>query len=119
MTEAEESIVERSPLRCLEEKDIAFDPTTQALSLSKEEKRRTTALMMAIQAYDNIIIKDAEMYVAVSRDQDRGGPPIRPATMDAIVVAAIKFDAFIAGKLGLKPDDDIESRLHPGETETS
>lgn len=86
-------------LSVLEEHDIAFDPTKATLDLTKAEKRRTTALMMAIHAYNNLIIKDAEMYIAISRDAGReGGPVIRPATMNAIVEAAINFDAFIAGE---------------------
>jgi hypothetical protein len=56
--------------------------------------------MLAINAYDHLIIKDAEMYNAISRDADRkGGPVIRPATMIAMVEAAIQFDAFISGAL--------------------
>ena len=42
----------------LEEAGVAFDPTTQHLDLSKDEKRRTTALMLAIQGYKELIIKD-------------------------------------------------------------
>lgn len=86
----------------LEEAGVAFDPTTQHVDLSKEEKRRTTALLMAIQAYDHLIIKDAEMYLAIKREEGRGnddGPIIRPATIDAMVVAAMQFDDFISGKL--------------------
>lgn len=83
----------------LEENDIAFDPTRVTLDLTKAEKRRTTALMMAIQAYDKLIIKDAEMYMAIHRNAERGeGPKIQPATMNAMVHAAIQFDAFIAGR---------------------
>ncbi len=71
----------------LEEAGVAFDPTTQHVDLSKDEKRRTTALLMAIQAYNNLIIKDADYYIAVMREQGRSGeegPIIRPATMDAM-----------------------------------
>ncbi len=83
----------------LEQEGIAFDPTRAALDLTKAEKRRTTALMMAIQAYDKLIIRDAEMYNAISRDRERNhGPIIQPATMNAMVDAAIQFDAFIAGR---------------------
>lgn len=90
-----------SPHAVLEETGTAFDPSTQHMDLSKEEKRRTTALLMAIQAYDNLIIKDAEMYIAVSREKgrDEDGPIIRPATIDAMVVAALQFDDFISGKI--------------------
>lgn len=84
----------------LEEAGVGFDPTTQHMDLSKEEKRRTTALLMAIQAYSNIIIKDAEYYIAVKRDERNGdGPTIQPATMNAMVEAAIQFDDFISGKI--------------------
>jgi hypothetical protein len=91
----------------LEEAGVGFDPTTQHMDLSKEEKRRTTALLMAIQAYNNLIIKDAEMYIAISREShgkadDDGGPIIRPATMNAIVIAAIQFDDFISGKVAAR-----------------
>lgn len=92
----------------LEEAGVAFDPTTQHVDLSKEEKRRTTALLMAIQAYDHLIIKDAEMYLAIKRDEPRNGedgPVIRPATMDAMVQAALQFDDFISGKLSAQSND--------------
>lgn len=97
-------------LSVLEEAGIGFDPTTQHLSLSKEEKRRTTALMMAIQAYNNLIIKEADMYIAVSRDAGKDGlPPIKPATIDAMVDAAIKFDDFISGEDSKdEPDEHVK-----------
>ena len=83
----------------LDENDIAYDPGKMTMDLNKAEKRRTTALMLAIQAYDKLIIKDAEMYVAISREaRGNDGPTIKPATMDAMVRAAIQFDAFIEGQ---------------------
>lgn len=83
----------------MEEAGVAFDPTTMHLQLTKEEKRRTTALMLAIQAYDKLIIKDAD-YLREAHSQARSnGSVIRPATMDAMVVAALQFDAFISGRL--------------------
>lgn len=90
---------EASPHHGIEEAGLGFDPTTQHLDLTKEEKRRTTALMMAIQAYEHLIIKDAEMYAAISREQGKDEPPrIKPATVDGMVLAALQFDAFISGK---------------------
>lgn len=91
---------EESPHAVLEEANVAFDPSTQHLDLSKEEKRRTTALMMAIQAYQNLIIKDAA-YLREAADLARrgDGPAIHPATIDAMIEAAMKFDIFIAGRL--------------------
>jgi hypothetical protein len=95
---------EDSPGAVLEEAGIAFDPGTQNLDLSKEEKRRCTALMLAIQAYDKLIIKDAEylreMYT--QRRQDQTVPAIRTATIDAMLDAAVRFDDFIVGKLAEK-----------------
>lgn len=106
------SIKDESPHAVLEEANVAYDPTTQYVDLTKEEKRRTTALMMAIQAYNNLIIKDADYYIAVMREQGRNsgddGPIIRPATMDAMVVAAIQFDDFISGKLSSSDNSEAE-----------
>lgn len=86
----------------LEEAGVAFDPTRMHLDLTKAEKRRTTALMLAIQAYDKLIIKDAE-YLREAHSQARSsGAVIQPATMDAMVVAALQFDAFISGQLALQ-----------------
>lgn len=86
----------------LDEADIAYDPAKMTMDLTRAQKRRVTALMLAIQAYDHLIIKDAEMYNAISRDADRkGGPVIQPATMDAMVMAAINFDRFIAGEFSI------------------
>ncbi len=98
-TATDKRLQQDSPHHVLEESGTAFDPGTQYLDLTKEEKRRTTALMMAIQAYSNLIIKDAEMYEAICREQKREneGPKIKPATVDAMVLAAIQFDHFISG----------------------
>jgi hypothetical protein len=90
----------RSPHAVLEEAGVAFDPTTQHLDLSKDEKRRTTALLMAINAYQHLIIKEAA-YLKEAADLARRdeGPKLQPATIDAMVEAAIKFDMFIEGQL--------------------
>ena len=95
---------EKVPSDALEGAGTMFDPYSQHLDLSKEEKRRTTALMLAIQGYKELIIKDAdylrEMHNKDREGQSRGEPPlIKPATVDAMVVAACKFDAFIAGEI--------------------
>lgn len=107
----------------LEEHGVAFDPSRMALDLTKAEKRRTTALLLAIQAYDHLIIKDAEMYSAISREASRkDGPVIQPATMDAMVEAAINFDAFIAGEFS-RPSapgtNDDEKEAEPGTPEAT
>jgi hypothetical protein len=94
----------------LDKDNVAFVPEEAPLDLTKDEKRRTTALMLAIQAYDKIIIKDAEMFIAVSRDPTHG-PTIRPATMNAMVEAAIQFDFFISGgydRLKNQPAEPLE-----------
>lgn len=97
--EARNAAGEEVDQSALEDAGVAFDPTRMHLDLSKAEKRRTTALMLAIQAYQHLIIKDAE-YLREAHTQARAnGTTIRPATMDAMVVAAINFDAFISGRL--------------------
>jgi hypothetical protein len=109
-------VEERLPIEGLSEAEDAglmYDPSTQAIDLSKDEKRRTTALFMAINAYREMIIKEADYLREASDLARRGeGPKIQPASMDAIVVAAIKFDAFIAGKLTaeyeIEPEPDAE-----------
>ena len=103
----------------LETSGVAFDPTTVHLDLTKEEKRRTTALLLAIQAYQNIIIKDAEMYDAISRDASREGPKIKPATMEAMVSAALDFDDFISGKLQARIDAEESKPESPDATDAT
>jgi len=88
---------ELGDMSVLEDNDIAFDPTKATLDLTKAEKRRTTALMMAIQAYQHLIIKDAEILKAVSDESRRGGPTIQPATMEGMVRAAINSICLFRG----------------------
>ncbi|MGI9295979.1 MAG: hypothetical protein ACR2PS_18505 [Pseudomonadales bacterium] len=101
---------EEADLSVLEETDTAFDPATQHLDLTKDEKRRTTALMMAIQAYRELIIKEAA-YLKEAADLARRdeGPELKPATIDAMIIAAIKFDSFIAGGQSFDKHEETES----------
>jgi hypothetical protein len=97
---------ETASMAVLEDTDTAFDPTRMHLDLTKAEKRRTTALLMAIQAYQHLIIKDADYLRAASDLARRNeGPVIQPATMNAMVEAAINFDHFIAGHFSEVPTD--------------
>lgn len=99
-----EEIKDRSPHAVLEKTNTAYDPSIQHLDLSKDEKRRTTALLLAIQAYSNLIIKDADMYREIKNDERRDeGSKIKPATMEAMVEAAIEFDLFISGAFSRDP----------------
>lgn len=106
---------EDSPQAVLEEAGVAFDPGSQHLDLTTGEKRRVTALMLAINAYNNLIIKDAAMYVEIRRDVERheAGAQIKPATIDAMVEAAFKFDLFIAGEYA---ERDVEVTDIPAES---
>jgi hypothetical protein len=73
--------------------------------------------MLAIQAYQHLIIKDADMFRAVSQENARNnGPVILPATMDAMVAAAIDFDRFIEGKFDI---DDWEPQQPTAEEPAS
>lgn len=94
----------------VEEAGVAYDPTAQHLDLTKDEKRRTTALMLGIQAYKELIIKDAGMYTELRRDNRA----LRPATIDAMIEAAIRFDAFIAGRCQVVPADDADDGAEAG-----
>lgn len=95
----DDEIRDASPHAAIENADVAFDPSTQHLDLTRDEKRRTTALMMAMQAYKELIIREADYLIAAADLARRNeGPAIRPATIDAMVEAAIKFDDFIAGR---------------------
>lgn len=98
-----------SDIGIVEEAGVAFDPTSQHLDLSVDEKRRTTALMLAIQAYRELIIKEADYLREASNLAKSGdGPEIRPATIDAMVLAAVKFDLFISGEPSeLAADGDV------------
>lgn len=98
---------DKSDLSVLEDAGIAFDPTTQAVDLSKEEKRRTTALFMAINAYHELIIREADYLREAANLAQRGdGPKLQPATIEAIVAAAIKFDDFISGQGESRPTEE-------------
>lgn len=115
----DEEIKAASPHAVLEETGTAFDPTVQHLDLTKDEKRRTTALMMAVQAYRELIIKDAEMLREVANlARNNDGPKLRPATIDGMLDAALKFDAFIAGDIDdLKEIQGAERRDGGSQTE--
>lgn len=124
LTDAQAQVArDASPLAVLEESGVAFDPATQHLDLTKDEKRRTTALMMAIQAYQGLIIKDADYLREAVNHERNGGPTIRPATMDAMVEAAIQFDWFIAGEFdGIQPTKGNSGRaeqIEIGDDQTS
>ena len=87
-------------LSIVEEAGVAFDPTAQHLDLTRGGKRRTTAPLLAIQAYRELIIKDAACLRGMHDEQRRPNDPprLKPATIDAMIEAAARFDAFIAGQ---------------------
>lgn len=88
---------EDSPHQVLEDTGVGFDPAAQHLDLTKDEKRRVTALLMATQAYKDLIIREADyLREAAHLAQSGQGPTLKPATIDAMIDAAIKFDCFIA-----------------------
>ncbi len=83
----------------IESAGLGFDPANQTIELTKAEKLRTTALMLAINAYANLIIKDAEYLKEMHNESRReGGPVIKPATMNAMIQGAIDFEAFLLGR---------------------
>lgn len=97
---------EPADLSVLEETGVGFDPSKQHLDLDKDEKRRMTALMLGIQAYRELIIKEAA-YLTTAADLARRneGPSLKPATIDGMIEAAWKFDLFIAGQITKASED--------------
>lgn len=77
-----------------EEIQGAFDAAAEPLDMSKGEKMRTTALMLAIKYYTDTICKDADMYNAIVM---RNGT-MRPATSLGVINAALQFENFLLGK---------------------
>lgn len=101
----------------LHEQDVAYDPAQMTVDLTKAQKRRTTALMLAIQAYEKLIIKDAEYFIAVSRESHTNPDlKIRPATISAMVDAALQFDDFIAGRFEVEEENSGEGESGEGGT---
>ena len=98
----------------MQDAGVAFDLAQMHLDLTKDEKRRTTALVLAIQAYDHLIIKDAEYLREASSQARSNGSVIRPATMDAMVIAALQFDAFISGRMPPRSGISRESQPEAG-----
>jgi hypothetical protein len=88
---------------------MGYDPAIQSLDLTKNEKRRVTALLLAIQAHDKMIVKDADLYRELSSDrQRRNESPLTPASIEAIIDAAVLFDAFIEGQFQRKEEPHDE-----------
>lgn len=98
---------------------VAFDPTRQHLDLTKDEKLRTTALMLAIKQYTDFICKDADMYKEIMM---RNGS-MKPATVSGVVSMAIEFEAFLLGRYsaGNRPaieDEDDEGLRQQSEDQS-
>lgn len=88
-----DGIIQEGQHAILEETDTAFDPASQHLTLSKDEKRRTTALLMAIQYHSQTIVKDAAMYRELVHDNKH----LSPSVCEKVIEIAFQFDAFISG----------------------
>jgi hypothetical protein len=105
-------VIPENPLEVLEEAGVGFDPTSQYLDLSKDEKRRTTALFLAINAYRELIIKEADYLREVNALARSGeGPHLQTATIDAMIVAAGKFDRFIEDATVTDPLDEAQAAV--------
>ena len=65
------------------------------LDLTKDEKLRCAALTMAINYYIETICKDAALYTAMTMK----GDTLKPATYDGVVAVALRFEAYLAGKI--------------------
>lgn len=74
--------------------DVSFNPALQALDLTKEEKLRATALMLAIKYHADTIVTDAPMYKALVKNQAH----LEPSTVHKVVDIAMQFDDFLRGQ---------------------
>lgn len=73
---------------------VMYDPGEQHLDLTKGEKVRTTALLMAINYVGETICKDAQMFQALKMD----GRALVPATTPHVLQSAIQFEMFLLGR---------------------
>lgn len=91
----------------------AYNVLDQQLDLTHHEKRRTTALMMAINYYLNSVIKDAAMYDALRRD----GRKLATMNVAACVEVAVQFECFITTGRALELGHDPNLERGSGENE--
>lgn len=68
-----------------------FDPMNQTMEMSKDEKRRMGALVLAIKYHVDTIVQDAGMYKALVKS----GAHLKPTHVMQVVEIAVAFDAFI------------------------
>lgn|SRR3990167_6438504 len=73
---------------------LMYDPGEQHLDLTKAEKLRTTALLMAINYVRETICNDAEMYRALRQDNKE----LVPATVPWILRCSVDFENFLLGR---------------------
>jgi len=87
--------------------DQILDVRDMKLDLTKDEKLRTAALMMAIRYHTETIIKDAaylqlmmqrEKEAKFSNDPDIEMIHLRPSTVTAVVHIAREFELFLTGQ---------------------
>lgn len=71
-----------------------YDPGEQHLDLTKAEKLRTTALLMAINYVRETICSDAELYRAMRQD----GKQFIAASVPWIVGCSVDFEDFLLGR---------------------
>ncbi len=82
---------------------VGFDPEHMGLDLTKEEKVRTTALMLAINYHVDTIIRETGML----RYQTDRGMEVTPTTARRVVEIADTFAAWItSGKLEVVHERD-------------
>lgn len=65
------------------------------LDLTKDEKLRTTALIMAIRYHVETIVKDGVLYQAMRMDPETH---LKPTTSMAVVDIARQFARFLSGE---------------------
>lgn len=78
------------------------DVVDMPLDLTKDEKLRVTALMLAIKYYTDTIVSDGQLYQAMVST----GKVLAPATAMGVVDVACKFAAYLKNGEIRKEDED-------------
>ena len=93
--DVEVDLAEGKPLNPMEEM-IASVPSVanMQLDLTKDEKLRTTALMLAVRYHQDTVVKEGELYQQMKMDQKQ----LRTTSAKIVVEYAWEFEQYLRGE---------------------
>ena len=93
--DVEVDLAEGKPLNPMEEM-IASVPSVanMQLDLTKDEKLRTTALMLAVRYHQDTVVKEGELYQQMKMDQKQ----LRTTSAKIVVEYAWEFEKYLRGE---------------------